>query len=138
MKKITLFMAIVALYLQACKPKYADGVLPQIVGTWELTESKPTADSMWKPLPYKLNMVVVFNKDGSLVASKDLYFPFTGGWCNTANQYSIKNNIMYLKFEEPGCIPLINPNFGNEVKIISFGDNELILERGGLHKFVRI
>ena len=138
MKKIILFMAIVAICLQACKPKYADGVLPQIVGSWELKESKPTIDSVWKPLPYKPNMVVVFNKDGSLVVGGDFHFPFTGGSCNTANKYRIKNNIMYLEFEEERCIRFFAFSFSNEVKIISFSDNELVLGRGGLYKFVRI
>ncbi|TAH10630.1 MAG: hypothetical protein EAZ14_07550 [Runella slithyformis] len=138
MKKSIVFICIAILFLQSCKPKEP---LPLLLGTWGMIGTKTTGTSDWIIYPYdsKYGLTVEFKNKGEIITNSD-YLPLGGGWCNSANSFTLSssNTIINLTFNKANCIPLVDPRFPDEAKIISLTEKELIIERVGMYKFVRL
>ncbi len=110
--------------VSACKP--ADPQPGLLVGPWKQTAYKNDTDSNWQTVVR--SRVVVFGANGKIDQPDDQVLP--GGWCNTAERYTVTNDRLVFEFGPVNCIPFVDPKIPNEAKIVRLTSEELILQWG--------
>jgi hypothetical protein len=125
-----LFILGILFLMVGCKPEEVFPGSWMILGNWWLVEYKYSNRTEWyKPIS---ETSVEFKKSGGLVYNPDSdlnYFGlFGGGWCNTAKSYNLKKDKLYFDFNEPECIPIINPNTPPFAKVLQLSKDELVIE----------
>lgn len=137
MKKIIICFVFIAFWLQGCKNYEVH--LPLLIGSWGQVGEKEILKSDWNTSVYDptYSNRVEFKTNGELITNSD-YLPLGEGSCNPANSYTLTNLSINLKFSKPQCISIIAANLPKEAKIISLTQNELIIERVKMYKFIRL
>ncbi|TAE28869.1 MAG: hypothetical protein EAZ91_14065 [Cytophagales bacterium] len=129
MKKLVLFF-VLAFILNACNLNNPEA--NRIVGTWIVdgATSSPgnTRNNFFMGFPAK-GTDITFTRKETLTSTKEVFF--SGGWCNWADRYSVKNDTIFLEYGKPGCIPLIPPKISSKVAILALDRNVLKIRYEG-------
>ena len=133
MKSIRYIFLIGLSLLSACK--LADPQANLLVGTWQETALRSKTDTDWKVIGQ--GRTATFHRNGSITLSDKNVL--SGGWCNAAERYTLKDSRISFQFGEPECIPFVNPNTPSYVTIVSLTTELLVIEWGQyLMKFERL
>lgn len=126
MKAITTALFLVSTLLFACHPKDPEADL--LIGSWNQVQYKAAADSAWRDNSSNWIVNVIFKTDGTVGTVNQM--PFSGGWCNNAERYSLSNKTIRFDYGKANCIPIVNPGTPPDAQIIDLTSQSLVITRG--------
>ena len=127
--RATKLVLLLSLFIfNSCRSKDPQANL--LIGAWKLVGSKLVAETAWKISDPNFDQNVVFWEHGIISTGESSLF--SGGWCNKAERYLVKERKVIFSFGEPGCIPLVDPQIPAEVTIVDLTQQLLVLQWGSL------
>lgn len=132
--KFALFLGIFALH--SCKS--ADPQANQLSGSWTLVALKLDTDKDFNTNNINPAVNVIFGNYGIIYSGENNLY-FSGGWCNKAERYLVKDGKIIFEFGKANCIPFVDPQIPAEATIIELTQQTLLIEWGKrTMKFERI
>lgn len=118
--------ALILISINACKSQ--DPSPEGVIGAWEFVSYKVHSDSTLREVWGTVKPLVTFKSNGVIESSMEE--PFSGGWCNQAERYSLEGAKIQLEYGKANCIPLINVVPPSFAEILEQKDSSLTVQWG--------